>query len=108
MTVTADTITDDQIRELKFNIGRFDTADATEIMRAYHAIGATGKHSPHWYRRRRAARERCAEIFNVKCCKHCGEFVIEHRVYFGVVGPFCDVSCREAYLKQEADHAAHS
>jgi hypothetical protein len=32
-------------------------------------------------------------------CRQCGEFVTEHRVYFGVVGPFCDVACRDAYAE---------
>ena len=30
------------------------------------------------------------------CC--CGSPVTEHRVYFGVVGPFCDVACRDEYV----------
>lgn len=32
-------------------------------------------------------------------CRQCGQFVDEHRVYFGVVGPFCNVECRDAYAK---------
>ena len=30
-------------------------------------------------------------------CRWCGQWVDEHRVYFGVVGPFCDVTCRDTY-----------
>ncbi len=32
-------------------------------------------------------------------CRQCGERVNEHRVYFGVVGPFCDVACRDTYAR---------
>lgn len=32
-------------------------------------------------------------------CRWCGEPVNEHRVYFGVVGPFCDVACRDTYAR---------
>jgi hypothetical protein len=39
--------------------------------------------------------ERDARLF----CRQCGEAVDEHRVYFGVVGPFCDVACRDAYAR---------
>lgn len=35
-------------------------------------------------------------------CRHCGERVNEHRVYFGVVGPFCNVECRDESLKEPA------
>ena len=30
-------------------------------------------------------------------CRWCGKAVNEHRVYFGVVGPFCNVTCRDTY-----------
>lgn len=36
---------------------------------------------------------------HVNTCKQCGKRVTEHRVYFGVVGPFCNTDCREEYLK---------
>jgi len=42
--------------------------------------------------------ERQARLF----CRHCGERVNEHRVYFGVVGPFCNVACRDESLKEPA------
>ena len=32
-------------------------------------------------------------------CGYCDKTVTEHRVYFGVVGPFCDVYCRDAYVR---------
>jgi hypothetical protein len=32
-------------------------------------------------------------------CRWCGQPVDEHRVYFGVVGPFCDVLCRDTYAR---------
>lgn len=32
-------------------------------------------------------------------CRWCGRKVDEHRVYFGVVGPFCDVACRDEYAR---------
>lgn len=32
-------------------------------------------------------------------CRWCGDEVDEHRVYFGVVGPFCGVACRDAYAR---------
>jgi hypothetical protein len=32
-------------------------------------------------------------------CRWCGQSVNEHRVYFGVVGPFCNVTCRGTYAK---------
>ena len=31
-------------------------------------------------------------------CIWCGASVTDARVYFGVVGPFCNVPCREKYL----------
>jgi hypothetical protein len=45
-------------------------------------------------------RAHCAEILNARMCKHCRQIVIEHRVYFGVVGPFCNTNCCEEYLKR--------
>lgn len=35
-----------------------------------------------------------------RSCIHCARVVGEGRVYFGVVGPFCDVACREGYLEK--------
>lgn len=32
-------------------------------------------------------------------CLWCGQAVDEHRVYFGVVGPFCNVACRDEYAR---------
>ena len=32
-------------------------------------------------------------------CRWCGQPVDEHRVYFGVVGPFCNVTCRDTYAR---------
>jgi hypothetical protein len=32
-------------------------------------------------------------------CRWCGKAVDEHRVYFGVVGPFCNVECRDTYAR---------
>ena len=43
-------------------------------------------------------------------CIHCNQNVSEHRVYFGIVGPFCNVDCREAYLeidRQEKQRERH-
>ena len=38
--------------------------------------------------------ERLSNLF----CRWCGEWAVdEHRVYFGVVGPFCKVTCRDTY-----------
>ena len=37
--------------------------------------------------------ERQSRLF----CRWCGKAVNEHRVYFGVVGPFCNVACRDTY-----------
>lgn len=39
--------------------------------------------------------ERQSRLF----CRWCGEAVDEHRVYFGVVGPFCNVTCRDTYAR---------
>lgn len=39
--------------------------------------------------------ERQSNLF----CRWCGKAVDEHRVYFGVVGPFCNVECRDTYAK---------
>ena len=39
--------------------------------------------------------ERQSRLF----CRWCGERVDEHRVYFGVVGPFCGVKCRDVYAR---------
>ena len=64
--ITADNITDEQIRELHTTISTFNMSDATAIHRAFHAIGTTGRRSPQWFRNRRWARERCAEILNLK------------------------------------------
>ena len=38
-------------------------------------------------------------------CVGCGKksTSYEARVYFGVTGPFCDVACREAWLKREME-----
>jgi hypothetical protein len=32
-------------------------------------------------------------------CRWCGKAVDEHRVYFGVVGSFCNVECRDTYAR---------
>lgn len=32
-------------------------------------------------------------------CIWCGKAVDEHRVYFGIVGPFCNVECRDTYAR---------
>jgi hypothetical protein len=32
-------------------------------------------------------------------CRWCGDWVDEHRVYFGVVGPFCNTGCRDTYAR---------
>ena len=32
-------------------------------------------------------------------CRWCGQAADEHRVYFGVVGPFCNVVCRDEYAR---------
>ena len=37
--------------------------------------------------------ERQSRLF----CRCCGKVVTEHRVYFGVVGPFCNVTCRDVW-----------
>lgn len=37
--------------------------------------------------------ERASRLF----CRSCGQAVDEHRVYFGVVGPFCNVVCRDVW-----------
>jgi hypothetical protein len=37
--------------------------------------------------------ERQSRLF----CRWCGQAVDEHRVYFGVIGPFCNVACRDEY-----------
>jgi len=37
-----------------------------------------------------------------------GETVTEHRVYFGVVGPFCDVACRDAYVRTASSGSSAS
>jgi hypothetical protein len=39
--------------------------------------------------------ERQSRLF----CRWYGQAVDEHRVYFGVVGPFCNVACRDEYAK---------
>lgn len=39
--------------------------------------------------------ERQSRLF----CRWCGKRVNEHRVYFGVVGPFCNVTCRDTYAR---------
>ena len=39
--------------------------------------------------------ERQSRLF----CRWCGRRVNEHRVYFGVVGPFCNVTCRDEYAR---------
>lgn len=31
-------------------------------------------------------------------CRWCGTEVDEHRVYSGVVGPFCNTRCRDTYV----------
>lgn len=40
--------------------------------------------------------ERC--LHECRYCKHHIDSYSETRVYFGVVGPFCNVQCRELYL----------
>jgi hypothetical protein len=37
-------------------------------------------------------------------CRWCGQPVNEHRVYFGVVGPFCNVTCRDEYANDLQTH----
>jgi hypothetical protein len=36
-------------------------------------------------------------------CRCCLQRVTENRVYFGVVGPFCDVECRDAYARGDCE-----
>jgi hypothetical protein len=39
--------------------------------------------------------ERLSRLF----CRWCGQPVDEHRVYFGIVGPFCAAPCRDAHAR---------
>jgi hypothetical protein len=52
--------------------------------------------------RKRAHEDRQAEEIERQSrlfCRWCGQPVDEHRVYFGVVGPFCNVACRDEYAR---------
>lgn len=51
--------------------------------------------------RKKSNEERQAEEIEQQTlfCRQCGQFVDEHRVYFGMVGPFCNTECRDEYAR---------
>lgn len=65
-------------------------------------VAANDEESGEKVKRKKSNEERQAEeivrLSNL-FCRWCGQSVNEHRVYFGVVGPFCDVTCRDEYAR---------
>lgn len=38
-----------------------------------------------------------------RACVGCRKFVLDGRLYFGILGPFCAVGCRDAWLERQDD-----